>query len=121
MEGVIVLGTAGIALISGLVGLVFGTVQRLRPLVRKKRPQSPRSSRETLQPLLALEARHLVPVVDGQGHFRASPERSSPRPRREWAQKDHDLGSGKSLLLGHARPGVLGIQAIGHNRGATIC
>jgi hypothetical protein len=41
MEEVIVLGTAGIAMIGGAVGLVFGTVQRLRPPGRKRRPQSP--------------------------------------------------------------------------------
>ena len=80
MEGVIVLGTAGLALIGVLLWLIFGTVQRLRPAGRKKCVRSPRSSRETLQPPLALEAPHLVPVVDGQDHFRASLERSSPGP-----------------------------------------
>jgi hypothetical protein len=40
MEGVIVLGTAGIALIGGVAGLVFGAVHRLRPPGRKGRPRA---------------------------------------------------------------------------------
>jgi hypothetical protein len=37
MEGIL-LCTAGIALIGGIVGLVVGTVHQLRPPGRKKRP-----------------------------------------------------------------------------------
>jgi hypothetical protein len=38
MEGVIVLGTAGIALIGGVVGLVISTVQKRRLPWRKRGP-----------------------------------------------------------------------------------
>ena len=40
MEGVIVLGTAGIALVGGVVGLVFGAVYQRCPPGRKGRPRA---------------------------------------------------------------------------------